>query len=102
MEHSSALISEYLLLKIVNNIDTKLLLPVFDTVLQSDKITLVLTILANSIRLKFGKRLTPDIVALLFKYLLTQVETEKSVAETLSLLVYFKQGACTKLVDKKF
>ena len=90
MEHSSALISEYLLLKIVYNIDTKLLLPVYETVLASDKITLVLTILANSIRLKFGKRLTHDIVALVFNYLFNQIETGESVAETLSLLVYFK------------
>ena len=70
MTHSSLLISEYLLLKIVNNIDTKLLLPVFETVVESEKVPLVLVIMSNSIRLKFGKRLTPPVVELMFKYLL--------------------------------
>jgi hypothetical protein len=69
MEYSSHLIAEYLLLKIVNNVDTKLLLPVFETVMTSEKVPLVLVILSNSIRLKFGKRITGPMVDVIFKYL---------------------------------
>ena len=78
-----------------------MLLPVFETVIQCSNVPLVLTIMSNAIRLKFGSRLTPPAVELFFKYLFGAIENP-SVAETLSLLVYFKQAACSKLLDKKF
>jgi hypothetical protein len=92
---------EYLYLKMLNNIDTQQTLVVYEIVTEcltdAETIPLLYKILNDAIRLKYGKRVSKNLEQFLLKTLTNQmkkVDQPKAVqclvAETLSLLFYFK------------
>jgi hypothetical protein len=98
----------------VNNIDTQKTLPVFEilgaSLSSAETLPILLKIFNDTIRLKFGKRVSKPVETFFLKTLTNlmkqgdlPVGIQCQVAETLSFLFYFKHEHVSKyLLESKF